>query len=226
MRKKRIIISNSEYRARVSRMSEELRKGFDFLERFERDRVVTIFGSAQIAEGHPIYNEAMALGRMLAEEGITVVTGGGPGIMEAANRGADEAGGRSVGINIYLKVQERQNQYVNESIGFHYFFARKIILAHIAQAYIYFPGGFGTLDEFFEISTLISTAKIDKKLPVVLIGKDYWETLRRWLQKTPVEKYKTVAKNKLDIWTTTDSITEAFEIVKKIPRKIHRHESI
>ena len=177
-----------EYHDRLNRMHTEMRAGFKFLEKFDRDRVVSIFGSAQIREGDPVYNQAMAFGRMLAEEGITVVTGGGPGLMEAANRGAYDAGGRSVGVNIYLRTQERQNPYLNERIGFKYFFVRKLILAHIAQAYVYFPGGFGTLDEFFEISTLVATKKIEQKMPIVLIGKTYWNSLQRFLEKTAVEK--------------------------------------
>jgi len=219
-------IHREEYLARLERMSKELENGFNFLENFVHDRVVTIFGGAQIKKNDPVYNEAMALGRMLAEEGITVVTGGGPGIMEAANRGADEAGGRSVGINIFLRIQERKNPYVNENIGFHYFFARKIILAHIAQAYVYFPGAFGTLDEFFEITTLLHTKKIEKKMPIVLIGKAYWGSLLNWLNQVPIQQYKTLSNNALDLWTITDSVTEAFEIVKKIPRRIQRSEEL
>ena len=224
--KRRRDYHRQEYQARLSRMHAEMQAGFKFLERFDRDRVVSIFGSAQIRNGDPLYRQAMELGRMLAEEGITVVTGGGPGLMEAANRGAYDAGGRSVGINIYLRTQERQNPYLNERIGFHYFFVRKLILAHIAQAYVYFPGGFGTLDEFFEISTLVATKKIEQKMPIVLYGKTYWNSLQRFLEKTAVEKYETLSKEKVRLWTITDSITEAFEIVRKIPRRIIRSEDV
>src|SRR3989344_3609804 len=133
-------INNKEYRDRLDRMTQEMAAGFDFLENFDYDRVVTIYGSPRIKRGSKVYGQAQELGRLLAEHGITVVTGGGPGIMEAANRGAFKAGGRSVGININLLTQERTNAYINESIAFNYFFARKLILAHIAQAYVYFPG--------------------------------------------------------------------------------------
>jgi uncharacterized protein (TIGR00730 family) len=219
-------IHNKEYRDRLDRMTREIAEGFDFLENFDNDRVVTVYGSTRIKRGSPVYNKARALGRMLAEDGITVVTGGGPGIMEAANHGAYEVGGRSVGININLVTQERKNAYTNENINFDYFFARKLILAHIAQAYIYFPGGFGTLDEFFEITTLISTEKIEKKIPVVMIDTGYWQTLYKWLERVGVKKYKTLTPDNLAIWTITNSVTEAFELVRKIPRRIKRTQRV
>jgi hypothetical protein len=167
--------------ARLNRMIEEMKRGFDFLKAFDDNRVVTVFGSAQTPQTSKLYQQARELGNKLAQDGIVVATGGGPGTMEATNLGAFEAGGQSVGINIYLNNKERRNDYVTESIGFHYFFARKVILAHIAQAYVYFPGGFGTLDEFFEISTLVATNKIDEELPIVLFGKTtFWESLLGW----------------------------------------------
>ena len=219
-------ISNKEYRDRLDRMTPEIAAGFDFLENFDYDRVVTIYGSTRIKRGSKVYNQAVDLGQLLAQAGITVVTGGGPGIMEAANRGAFKAGGRSVGINIKLVAQERTNAYVNESIAFNYFFARKLILAHIAQAYVYFPGGFGTLDEFFEITTLISTNKIEEAMPVVLVGKKYWQTLKQWLKATTVDTYDTLTDEKLKIWTIVDSAYEAFELVKNIPRRVRRSDAV
>lgn len=219
-------IANPEYQERLEKMAAEMAEGFNFLENFDKDRVVTIFGSAQVKKNSPAYNQAKSLGRMLAEAGITVVTGGGPGIMEAANYGAYSAGGRSVGINIYLQFQERKNPFVNESIAFNYFFVRKLILAHIAQAYVYFPGGFGTLDEFFEISTLLHTKKIEKKMPVVLVGKQYWQTLKNWIADTPVKKHQALKLSALEIWDIVDSAGEAFSLVSKIPNKIIRAKSV
>lgn len=212
---------------RLKRMMRELERGFGFLEGFDHDRVVTIFGSAQTKPSQKMYKSARDFGRLLAEDGITVVSGGGPGIMEAVNRGAFDVGGRSVGINIFLKNQERRNNYVTESIGFYYFFVRKVILAHIAQAYVYYPGGFGTLDEFFELMTLIHTRKmIAKNIPVVLVGKDYWQGIEKFLTSVAEKKYKTLTSSAFKIWTIVDSPEEAFELVKKIPKRVKREDTL
>ena len=213
-------------------VEQSLQNPIDDADRIRLERLLQV-AQQRVRLGR-YHDECSELARRLAEWGMQnnthkiyhLCSGGGPGIMEAANRGAYDAGGRSVGINIYLRTQERQNPYLNERIGFKYFFVRKLILAHIAQAYVYFPGGFGTLDEFFEISTLVATKKIEQKMPIVLIGKTYWNSLQRFLEKTAVEKYETLAKEKVRIWDVTDSITEAFEIVRKIPRRIIRSEDV
>ncbi len=197
---------------RVFRVMSEFVEGFQFLS--ELNREVTIFGSARTPVGSRWYQEAETLGRLLAESGYTVVTGGGPGIMEAANKGAKEAGGVSVGLNIELPMEQSLNHFVTKSQSFYYFFSRKVMLAASAQAYVYFPGGFGTQDELFEILTLIQTEK-SESIPVVLVGKDYWSGWYEWLQKTMFESYDAIERRDLELFTIVDSAEEAFEIVRQ-----------
>ena len=144
---------------------------------------VSIFGSARTAPDDPYYQKAETLGRLLAEKGFGVITGGGPGIMEAANKGAAEAGGQSVGMNIKLPLEQTPNPYANISIDYKYFFIRKVMFVKYAMAYVIMPGGFGTLDELFEALTLIQTKRI-KPFPVILMGSEYWKGLADWLKKT------------------------------------------
>jgi len=202
---------------RTLRIFSEFVSGFQFLADFNNSRTVTIFGSAVTKEGEPYYEEAKKLGFMLAKGGYDVVTGGGPGIMEAANRGANEGGGESIGLNIQLPYEQRINPWVKKGIGFHYFFSRKVMLAYAAQAYIYFPGGFGTLDEAFEMATLIQTKKISHKIPVILVGKEFWTPLLKWMEESWYEKNHLLPKEDLSIITIVDSAEEAFEIVKSTP---------
>ncbi len=144
---------------------------------------VSIFGSARTKPGDPHYEQAELLARMLAEKGFAVITGGGPGIMEAANKGAAQAGGKSVGMNIRLPFEQKPNPYANLSIDYKYFFIRKVMFVKYAMAYVILPGGFGTMDELFEALTLIQTRRI-KPFPVILMGSDYWKGLFDWLRKT------------------------------------------
>ncbi|MBI4435518.1 TIGR00730 family Rossman fold protein [Candidatus Uhrbacteria bacterium] len=195
---------------RIFRIMAEFVEGFQFLS--ESSREVTFFGSARTKKTDRWYKEAVRLGRLLAESGFTVITGGGPGIMEAVNKGAKEGGGESIGLNIQLPTEQRINDYVTKGRGFHYFFTRKVMLAASAQAYVYFPGGFGTLDEFFEIVTLIQTGKM-QTTPVVCVGMEYWSGLFDWIQKMPVDTYKTVAPKDLKLVHIVDTAQEAFEIV-------------
>ena len=153
---------------RIFRIMAEFVEGFEFLYPLRRE--VTIFGSAQLTEKSHWYQEALAFGRLLAENNFTVITGGGPGVMEAANRGAVEGGGESIGLDIELPTTQRRNEYIKRGIGFHYFFIRKVMLSASAQAYVFFPGGFGTLDEFFEMITLVQTKKMEP-VPIVRLNQ-------------------------------------------------------
>ncbi len=196
---------------RIFRIIAEFVEGFEFL--YPMRREVTIFGSAR-AKGNSLwYREARKLARLLGEAGFTVITGGGEGIMEAGNRGAYESGGESVGLDIELPEQQRRNKYVKKGIGFHYFFTRKVMLSASAQAYVFFPGGYGTLDEFFEMVTLIQTKKMEQ-VPVVCVGHDYWSALDKWIRETILEKYQAVDDGDVDIYQIVNTAEEAFELIK------------
>lgn len=200
---------------RVLRILSEFIDGFQFLADFKK--TISIFGSARFVEGNQWYEEARKLGHLAAADGFAVVTGGGPGIMEAGNRGANEADGQSVGLNIKLPTEQRINPYVKESVSFHYFFVRKVMLSFAARAYVFFPGGFGTLDEVFEMLTLIQTKKVSDKIPVVLVGKEFWTPIHIWLHEEILYKHNAVDKEDLDLYTIVDTAEEAFEIIKKAP---------
>ena len=193
----------------------ELIEGWQFLADF--DKTVTFFGSARFKEGDKWYEEARKLGTMLAKEGLAVVTGGGPGIMEAGNQGAVEGNGESIGLNIKLPVEQRINPHVKKSTAFHYFFVRKLMLSYAARAYVFFPGGLGTLDEAFEILTLIQTKKISEKIPVVMVGKEYWSPIDVWLREEIFDKLHAINEEDLALYTIVDSAEEAFDIVKNAP---------
>ncbi len=207
-----IVPSMHDLSWRVLRMMSEFVEGFQFLSTLQRE--ISVFGSARIPPQSPWYKEAEALGKLLAQGGFTVVTGGGPGIMEGANKGAFEGGGESVGLNIQLPHEQRTNPYVTRGIPFHYFFARKVMFAASAQAYVYFPGGFGTFDELFEILTLIQTGK-SERVPVVLVGKDFWSPLVAYLENVMFEKFDAIDKADLSLVQVVDSAEEAFEILRK-----------
>lgn len=200
---------------RIFRILSEFVEGWQFIADFEK--TVSFFGSARFKEDNYWYKEAHQLATLLSKDGFTIVTGGGPGIMEAANRGAFESGGESVGLNIKLPNEQRINPYVHKSIAFHYFFVRKLMLSYASRAYIFFPGGFGTFDEAFEILTLIQTGKISEKIPVVLIGKEFWNPIHEWLSERMYKKMKTVDERDLAIYTLVDSAEEAYHIVKDSP---------
>src|SRR6185436_13873250 len=166
--------------ADADRIRNEFLEGFRAVERIDRP-AVTLFGSARVDEGHPAYEEAREVGRRFAEAGFAVVTGGGPGVMEAANRGAREGGGLSVGFNIELPHEQHSNPYLDVNLTFHHFYARKTMFVKAAEGFVIFPGGFGTLDELFESLTLIQTGKV-VHFPVVLFDSDYWEGLMLWVR--------------------------------------------
>src|SRR3712207_1080644 len=173
------IISQLDDAGRLARIRAELDRGFDVLHTL--GTAVSIFGSARTPEDHPEYRAARETARRLGEAGNAIITGGGPGIMEAANRGARDAGVPSVGLGIELPHEQGINEWVDVALEFHYFFARKVMFVRYANAFIVFPGGFGTLDELFEAATLVQTGKI-RHFPIILVGSDFWAPLKDWLQ--------------------------------------------
>lgn len=194
---------------RVLRIQGEFVAGFDALAQV--GPAVTIFGSARTSEADPYYARAVATGRLLAERGFAIITGGGPGIMEAANRGAREGGGRSIGCNIELPHEQGTNPYVDLSINFRYFFVRKTMFMKYAEGFIIFPGGFGTLDELFEALTLIQTGKV-RNFPLILFGTAYWGGLLDWIRGPMLAEGK-VSPGDLDLFMLTDDPAEAAEII-------------
>jgi uncharacterized protein (TIGR00730 family) len=196
---------------RIGRISAEFVKGFRALH-FAAP-CVTVFGSARFSERHPYYLLAREVGRRIAETGVTVMTGGGPGIMEAANRGARDVGGKSIGMNIVLPKEQEPNPYLDRFVTFKYFFVRKVMLVKYSVAFIVMPGGFGTLDELFEALTLVQTGKISN-FPVVLMGTGYWHRLVDFMHRT-LGRNGTVSAADLELLTVTDSPDEAVEAVKQ-----------
>lgn len=196
---------------RIFRIMAEFVEGFEFLSNLKKE--VTFFGSARFTEDSHWYNQAHNLARKLAKNGFTVITGGGPGIMEAGNRGAYEGSGESIGLDIELPMKQRRNAYVKRGIGFHYFFTRKVMLRASAQAYIFFPGGFGTLDEFTETITLIQTQKMER-VPVICVGFEFWEPFHEWVKTTMVKNLGTVSTEDVELYKIVDSADEAFELIK------------
>jgi uncharacterized protein (TIGR00730 family) len=196
---------------RVFRIMGEFVEGFDDLATITRG--VAIFGSARTPPANPQYQAAQETAALLAQAGFAVITGGGPGIMEAANRGAFEAGGLSIGCNIELPFEQKGNAYQTRSLTFKYFFVRKTMFVKYSTAFIIFPGGFGTLDELFEALTLIQTRKI-RNFPVVLFGTAYWEGLLKWMKEVLLEEGKIVEQD-LKLLYLTDSPAEVVEIVVK-----------
>jgi uncharacterized protein (TIGR00730 family) len=194
---------------RSLRILAEFVEGFDALASI--GKAVTIFGSARLGEGDPYYAKARELAGLLAKDGFSVITGGGPGIMEAANRGCHEAGGLSIGCNIELPHEQAVNPYVDLGVEFRYFFARKTMFVKYADAFAIFPGGFGTLDELFESLTLIQTGKI-KHFPVVLVGKEYWSGLVAWM-KTQAVTHGAISADDLDLFQVTDDMREACRLL-------------
>ncbi|MGC8942206.1 MAG: TIGR00730 family Rossman fold protein [Sulfurihydrogenibium sp.] len=184
--------------------------GFEVMPEFSPS--VTVFGSARVKEGNKYYEAARELGYKLAKKGFTIVTGGGPGIMEAANRGAFEAGGNSIGLNIKLPKEQKPNPYTNVTLNFNYFFARKVMLVKYATAFVLFPGGYGTLDELFETLTLIQTKKL-KPFPLILYDKEHWDGLLNWL-KTNVVSNEYIDEEDLNIFKIMDSIDEIVETIE------------
>jgi uncharacterized protein (TIGR00730 family) len=195
---------------RVLRIQSEFVEGFGLLA--ELPRAVSVFGSARTPRDHPHYDAGVQIGAALAEAGYAVITGGGPGAMEAANRGASEAGGLSVGLGIELPFEQDLNEWVDVGIAFRYFFVRKTMFVKYAQAFVILPGGFGTLDELFEALTLVQTRKVTR-FPVILFGTEYWSGLLAWIRTTLAET-GTINATDLDLITVTDDIGEVMAVIQ------------
>lgn len=198
---------------RIFRIMAEFIEGYEFLSKFHAE--VTIFGSTRALPNSPYYKIAKELGLLLGRAGYTVITGGGPGIMEAANWGAYDAGGVSVGLDIDLPTEQRRNQFATKAMGFHYFFTRKVMLSASAQAYVFFPGGFGTLDEMTEMVTLIQTGKIPRDVPAILVGKKFWTPFLSWLDTEVREENRFLERDEIKILQLVDTAEEAFKIIQK-----------
>ncbi len=197
---------------RISNIVSEFITGFNFLSDY--NKTVTFFGSARLKPSHKYYKEAVELSEQLSKRGYTIITGGGPGIMEAGNRGAYNAKGESLGMDIDLPEEQNVNKYVKKWVSFRYFFIRKVMLTFAAEAYIFFPGGFGTLDEFFEIITLIQTKKI-KRIPIILLHKSYWDPLLSFIDEKLFKEHKTISKKDMDIYFLADNTKEALDYLEK-----------
>lgn len=194
---------------RVMRIQSELVDGIEQL--IKLGPAVTVFGSARLHEGDVYYEDAVRLGQLLAESGLAVITGGGPGIMEAGNRGAYQQGGRSIGLNITLPHEQSANHYQTQSLSFRYFFVRKMMFVKHAVGFVIYPGGFGTLDELFEAVTLVQTGKA-AKFPIVLVGKEYWQGLMAWVENTMLPA-GCISRNELGLIQLVDNADEAARII-------------
>lgn len=191
---------------RIFRIMSEFVQGFEVLRKHGLS--ATVYGSARSTPGNADYKAAEELSARLAKKGFSIITGGGPGIMEAANVGGFKVGGKSVGFNIQLPFEQKLNPYTTESLSFHFFFSRRVMLAFASEVYIYFPGGFGTFDELFEMLTLIQTKKI-APVPIVLYSKAFWDPLVAIFKEQLLEKYETISEEDLDLYVVVDSVEEA-----------------
>ena len=204
-----------EDEVRLQRIHDEIERGFDALRDVEDG--VSVFGSARVAEGEPWYELCRETAACLVEHGFSVITGGGPGLMEAANRGAAEAGGTSIGLNIELPREQTPNPYANRSLHFHYFFARKLMFVRYARAFVIFPGGFGTLDEMFESLTLIQTNRI-RHFPTILVDSEHWRPLIEWIDDD-VAADGLIAPEDKRLLVTADTPSEVCDHVLRAKRR-------
>ena len=195
---------------RIFKIMSEFVEGFDLIRRYSV--AATFFGSERATFEDQIYKDATALATRLSKKGFAIITGGAQGVMQAANRGAYEAGGASVGLNINLPTAQASNKYLTEEFRFDHFFVRKVMLTYASEVYIYFPGGFGTLDEFFEIVTLVQTKKT-RRVPIVLYGKEYWTPLLNFLEHSLYKKNRAIDKEDMELYRLVDSVDEAFDYI-------------
>jgi uncharacterized protein (TIGR00730 family) len=202
---------------RVFRIMSEFVQGFELLR--DHGLAATFWGSARLKPDNEYYKAAEELAAKMAKKGFSIISGGGPGIMEASNVGAFKVGGKSVGLNIKLPFEQKLNPYTNQSLDFDFFFSRKVMMTFASEVYVYFPGGFGTLDEFFEIVTLIQTKKIEP-IPVVLYGKEFWEPFLRVFKEDLLEKHGTISPEDLDIFHLVDNVDDAMKYITKEIKKI------
>jgi uncharacterized protein (TIGR00730 family) len=200
---------------RIFRIMSEFVEGFEILSKL--GKAVSIFGSSRSRPNNKYYKLAEEIAYHLAKEGFAVITGGGPGIMEAGNKGAKRAHGRSVGLNIQIPMEQKPNKYIDTLLDFHYFFVRKVMFVKYAKAFVIMPGGYGTLDEFFEAINLIQTERI-QRFPVVLFGREYWQGMVKWL-KEKVLKEANISPHDLDIFKIADSPKEVVQIINKFYEK-------
>jgi uncharacterized protein (TIGR00730 family) len=201
---------------RIFRIMAEFVESFETMSRV--GPAVTIFGSARLLPSDPAYQAAAALGKGLARHNLAVITGGGPGIMEAANRGAAEAKGKSVGLNIELPFEQKGNRFANIPLHFHYFFSRKVCFVKYSVAFVFMPGGFGTLDEFFEVITLVQTQRVPR-FPLILFGSAYWSGLLAWVKNTLLPA-KLISPEDLDLVSVVDDPEKALEIINDYMRRV------
>jgi uncharacterized protein (TIGR00730 family) len=197
----------------IFKVMAEFVEGFEALAKI--GPCISIFGSARTHFNNKYYQQAVEIAQGLAKEGFGIISGGGPGIMEAANKGANLAGGKSVGLNIELPFEQKPNEYIDrdKSINFEYFFVRKTMFVKYSQAFVMMPGGWGTLDEFFEVATLIQTEKI-KQIPMILVGKKYWEGLFKWMKESMLDEEKNISPEDLDLLKIADSPEEVIDFIK------------
>lgn len=202
---------------RIFRIMAEFVDSFEALSQI--GPAVTVFGSARMKPNDPYYQAAVELAKGVAKHNMAVITGGGPGIMEAANRGAAAVKGKSVGLNIELPHEQAGNRYANIPIHFHYFFSRKVCFVKYSVAFVFMPGGFGTLDEFFEVLTLVQTQRIPE-FPLILFGRDYWQGLLAWMKKSMQQKNRFISPGDLDLVTITDDPQEAITRILDYLRRV------
>ena len=223
-KKEKISVSNPEipikedfkkgFSWKIFKIMAEFIEGFEFISEIKK-KSVTVFGAARFSEDSLEYQKARKLGELLSKEGYSVVSGGGPGIMEAANRGAFEAGGESIGITVQLPKEQETNKFVNKSIEFYYFFTRKMMMSFASSVYIFFPGGYGTLDEFFEMVMLVQTKKLSRPVIIIAVGKDYWQPLFDWFKSELYEKRGTISEEDLSLFKLVDTVEEAVDYIIK-----------